>query len=44
MRKKLAIIVEAGSILTEVIHEYPDITIKLTLLNAKITEVVPPWK
>ena len=40
-QEELAITVAVGSVFMEVIHEYPDITIKLTLFNAKIAEGVP---
>ena len=32
----LNITVEVGDVFTEVIHEYPDITVRLTLFNATI--------
>ena len=40
-REELDITVEVGDVFTEVIHEYPDITITLTLFNAKIAEGTP---
>ena len=40
-REELAVTIRVGSIFMEVIHEYPDITIKLTLFNATISEGVP---
>jgi peptide deformylase len=30
-----------GAVFTEVVHEYPDITVHLTLFNAEISEGVP---
>ncbi len=40
-REELDITVEVGDVFTEVVHEYPDITITLTLFNAKIAEETP---
>ena len=40
-REELDVTVSATSIFTEVIHEYPDITVHLTLFNAKISEGTP---
>ncbi len=40
-REELAVTIQVGSIFMEVIHEYPDMTIKLTLFNATISEGVP---
>ena len=40
-REELDIILDVGTVFTEVVHEYPDITITLTLFNAKIAEGVP---
>lgn len=34
--EELNITVEVGDVFTEVIHEYPDITVRLTLFNATI--------
>ena len=39
--EELDVTVEVGSVFMEVIHEYPDIKIKLTLFNAKIAEGEP---
>lgn len=39
--EELGIEVDAGDIFTEVIHEYPDITVHLTLFNAVISKGVP---
>ena len=36
-REELDIILEVGSVVTEVTHEYPDITVHLTLFNATIS-------
>ncbi len=35
-KEELDIVLEVGEIFTEAVHEYPDITIRLTVLNAKI--------
>ena len=40
-REELAVTVMPDSIFTQLIHEYPDITIRLTLFNAKITDGIP---
>ena len=40
-REELAITINVGTVFMEVVHEYPDITITLTLFNAKIAEGVP---
>lgn len=40
-REELAVTVAVEDIYTEVIHEYPDITIHLTLFNAHIAEGEP---
>ena len=40
-QEELAITLTVGDIFTEVIHEYPDITIKLTLFNATIKSGTP---
>ena len=40
-REELGVTVDVGTIFTEVIHEYPDIKIKLTLFNASIAEGIP---
>ncbi len=39
--EELDVTVDVGSVFMEVIHEYPDIKIKLTLFNAKIAEGEP---
>jgi len=39
--EELNITVSVGNIFTEVVHEYPDITVHLTLFNAEIFEGVP---
>lgn len=39
--EELAVKVAVGDVFTEVTHEYPDITVRLTLFNAEITEGVP---
>ena len=40
-REELNITLSVGDIFTEVVHEYPDITIHLTLFNAEISEGIP---
>lgn len=40
-QEELAITLTVGDIFTEVIHEYPDITIKLTLFNTTIRSGTP---
>ena len=40
-REELGITIAVKDVFTEVIHEYPDIKIKLTLFNATIAEGVP---
>ena len=40
-REELNITLSVGDIFTEVVHEYPDITVHLTLFNAEISEGVP---
>ena len=40
-REELGVTVDVGTIFAEVIHEYPDIKIKLTLFNASIAEGIP---
>ncbi len=39
--EELDITVKPDSIFTDVLHEYPDITVHLTLFNAHITDGVP---
>ena len=41
-REELAVTVAVENIFTEVVHDYPDITVNLTLFNARITEGEPP--
>lgn len=40
-QEELAITLSVGDVFTHVIHEYPDITVHLTLFNATIAEGVP---
>ncbi len=40
-REELAVTVQPGSVFMELIHEYPDLTVRLTLFNARITEGKP---
>lgn len=40
-KEELAITIEPLSVFCDVVHEYPDITIHLTLFNSVITEGVP---
>ena len=39
-REELAITLDVGEVFMDVIHEYPDITVHLTLFNATISEGV----
>lgn len=40
-REELAVTVSVADVFMEVIHEYPDMTVHLTLFNATIAEGVP---
>ena len=40
-QEELAITLNVGSVFMEVVHEYPDITVKLTLFNATIAQGTP---
>lgn len=40
-QEELAVTLSVGDVFMEVIHEYPDITVHLTLFNATIAEGVP---
>ena len=40
-REELAVTISGGEMFMDVLHEYPDITVHLTVLNAIITEGVP---
>ena len=40
-QEELAVTLSVGDVFMEVIHEYPDITVHLTLFNATITEGEP---
>lgn len=40
-QEELAITLSVGDVFMDVVHEYPDITIQLTLFNATIAEGVP---
>lgn len=40
-REELDVTVEPGEIFMEVIHEYPDLTVRLTLFNATIASGTP---
>ncbi len=40
-REELAIIVTVGDVFTDVVHEYPDITVHLTLYHATVAEGTP---
>ncbi len=40
-REELGVTVEVGTVFMELVHEYPDITIRLTLFNASISEGTP---
>lgn len=40
-QEELAVTLSVGDVFMEVVHEYPDITVHLTLFNATIAEGVP---
>ena len=40
-KEELSITINVGDVFMEVVHEYPDITVHLTLFNATIAEGVP---
>ena len=40
-QEELAVTLSVGDVFMEVIHEYPDITVRLTLFNAVIAEGIP---
>lgn len=40
-REELAVTLSVGDVFMDVVHEYPDITIHLTLFNASIAEGMP---
>jgi 8-oxo-dGTP diphosphatase len=40
-QEELAITLSVGDVFTEVVYEYPDISIRLTLFNATIAEGIP---
>jgi len=40
-REELAVTLSVGGVFMDVVHEYPDITIHLTLFNASIAEGTP---
>lgn len=40
-KEELNILLNVGEVFMEVVHEYPDITVHLTLFNATIAEGVP---
>ena len=40
-QEELAVTLSVGDVFMEVVHEYPDITVRLTLFNAPIAEGVP---
>ena len=40
-QEELAITLSVGDIFMDVVHEYPDITIRLTLFNATIADGIP---
>ena len=40
-QEELAITISVDDVFTDVVHEYPDITVHLTLFNATIAEGVP---
>lgn len=40
-REELDIVLSVGDVYMEVVHEYPDMTVHLTLFNAKVAAGVP---
>lgn len=40
-KEELAVTIKVCDIFTEILHEYPDLTVHLTLFNAEISEGVP---
>ena len=40
-REELDVTIAVGDVFMEVLHEYPDVTVHLTLFNATITEGIP---
>ena len=40
-REELAVTLEVGDVFMDVVHEYPDLTVHLTLFNASIQEGAP---
>ncbi len=40
-REELAVTLSVGDVFIDVVHEYPDLTVHLTLFNATISEGVP---
>ena len=40
-QEELAVSLSVGDVFMDVIHEYPDITVHLTLFNSKIAEGIP---
>lgn len=40
-REELAITLSVGDVFTELVHEYPDLTVLLTLYNATVAKGVP---
>ena len=40
-QEELAVTLSVGDVFMEIVHEYPDITVHLTLFNATIAEGVP---
>ena len=40
-KEELDVLLSVGDVFMEVIHEYPDITVQLTLFNAVIAEGIP---
>ena len=40
-QEELAVVLSVGEVFIDVIHEYPDITVHLTLFNATIAEGIP---
>lgn len=41
--EELGVSLSVGSVFAEVVHQYPDVTIRLTLFNASLSEGIPKY-
>lgn len=41
--EELGVSLSGGSVFAEVVHQYPDVTIRLTLFNASLSEGIPKY-